>query len=151
MLRLVGPAVGRAVGALDNVVGSARLGDLKIDGNGLAGAIAELAEKLPEEQLLETIKRLLRGVLCVTTDQGRPLTVDFSNPTIFDNSLDLVFQGRTMTVYSVIAFVLQVNYPDFFQKVLGTGGLLGTILSSKKADSDDAKGSSSSASSAPSG
>ncbi len=150
LLRLVGPAVGRAVGALDNVVGSARLGDLKIDGEGLAGAIAELAQKLPEEQLLETIKRLLRGALCtITGDDGQKRAVDFSNPSTFDNSLDLVFQGRTMAIYSVIVFVLQVNYPDFFQKVLGTGGLLGGILTSKKAGNAAASASSASASSAP--
>jgi len=154
LLRLVGPAIGRAVGAVDNVIGAAKLGELKIDGNGLAGAIAELADKWPEDQLMEVLKRLLRGVQCVVPDPlegGRSIAADFGDPKTFDNSLDLVFQGRTMSVYSVVAYVLQVNYPDFFQKVLGTGGLLGGIFSSKKAGSADASSSSGSAGSAASG
>lgn len=154
LLRLVGPAIGRAFGAVDSTIGAAKLGDLKIDGSGLAGAIAELADKLPEDQLMEVIKRLLRGVQCIVPDPlggSRSIAADFADLKTFDNSLDLVFQGRTMSVYSVIAYVLQVNYPDFFQKALSTGGLLGGILSSKKAGSADASSSSASASLAPSG
>ena len=156
LLRLVGPALGRAFGALDSTVGAAKLGDLKIDGSGLAGAIAELADKLPEDQLMVVLRRLLRGVQCVVPDPsatggGRPIAADFSSPTTFDNTLDLVFQGRTMSVYSIIAYVLQVNYPDFFQKVLSTGGLLRGILSSKKAGNADANSSSDSGGSAASG
>jgi hypothetical protein len=148
LAKILGPALGRAAGALGNVLGSASIGDLKVDGEGLAAAISELASKLSEEELLATLKRLLAGCLCVVSDAEGKRTVDFSNPMVFEDGLTLVFQGKTLSVYSVVAFVLRVNYPDFFAKVPRIGGLLGTILSSKKADSADASASSDSAASA---
>jgi hypothetical protein len=153
LLRVVGPALGRTVGAIKDLLGSAKLLDLNIDGSGLSGAIAELAEKLPEEQLVDITRRMLRGVQCVTANPREPgakITVAFDDPEKFESAFDLVFQGRLMSVYSVIAFVLKVNYPDFFQKILGSGGLLGGILSSKKAASGDGSSSPGSESSAPS-
>jgi hypothetical protein len=148
LLRLLGPALGRAAGALDNLKGAAKnLGEIRIDGEGLAGAIAELSDKLGEDQFMAILRRLLKGVQCLTTSpDGRALVVDFGDDKVFENALDLVFGGQTMAIYPVIVFVLQVNYPDFF-KVLGTGGLLGTILTSKKAagsDNSSSKGSDSS-------
>jgi hypothetical protein len=150
LLRLLGPAMGRALGALDNLKGAAKnLADIRIDGQGLAGAIAELSDKLGEDQFMAVLRRLLRGVQCVVQQDGQALVVDFGDDKKFETALDLAFGGQTMTVYPVIAFVLQVNYPDFFRKVLGIGGLLGTILTSKQAAGSDAESSKDSASSAP--
>jgi hypothetical protein len=141
LVRTIGPAVGRGIGAIENILGAAQdFGSLAIDGPGLAGAIAELADKLPEDQLLAILGRLLRGVQAVVPDPttpGKMLVAEFANPDTFENSFNLVFAGRTLTVYSVIVLVLKVNYPDFFQKVL-SGGLLGTIFSLKKAAPSDA-------------
>lgn len=136
IVRLLGPAMGRVAGALDNLFGAAKtkaLGELRIDGTALAGAIAELSDKLGEDQFMTVLRRMLRGVQCVVQRDGQALVVDFGEDKKFDTAFDLVFGGQTMTVYPVLAWVMQVNYPDFFQKVLGTGGLLGTILSSKPA------------------
>jgi hypothetical protein len=36
--------------------------------------------------------------------------------------MDLVFSGRLFTVYQIALFVLEVNYPDFFDLLAGDIG-----------------------------
>lgn len=94
LLKLIGPAVGSAVGGL----GGAKLLDAQVDATTLGGAFSALADKLGDPDAATLIKELATtGVHC----DGKEVT-----PPVFD----LIFQGEYETLLRVAAFVVEVNF-----------------------------------------
>lgn len=128
LLKTFGPAFGRAIGGLESSAGA----DLKINGAEISGAIQTLFSQLSESDFVALIQRMLKEVACEIPDQsGKMVLVNMSED--FSAKLDIVFQGKLFTIYPVILFVLEVNFPDFFGKVGGIGRRLQTMLSKKDA------------------
>jgi hypothetical protein len=128
LLKLLGPAFGRLIGSVRSKGESALDGD--INGVELAGALEGLMKQLGEDDFIAFIRRMLQGTSCeIPDDRGKPVMIVFASD--FDTKLDLVFQGRLFDIYPVIAFVLEVNFPDFFGKMGGIGSKLKTLISGK--------------------
>jgi hypothetical protein len=63
---------------------------------------------------------------------GKDVLVGFVG-TSFDASMELTFAQRTFSVYPVILMVLEVNFPDFFEKAGVTiGAKIKAIVTSEK-------------------
>ena len=132
LLKLFGPSFGAAIGAF-------KKGTTDIDGDALANALMFLFNQFSDEEVLfNLIKRMMKNVVVeFTDDNGLVVLFDFAES--YESRLTIVFQGKLLTIYKVILFVLEVNYPDFFDKVKGFFGdrTLPTILSPKGEVSDD--------------
>jgi hypothetical protein len=127
LLKLIGPAFGRLVGSFDGANTTSFL-NAKVDGEQLAEALESLFTQLTEDEFMALLKDILQGVSCeITGADERSVLVNMADE--FETKLDMVFQGRLFTVYPVILFVLEVNYPDFFGQMAGIGNRLATIMS----------------------
>jgi hypothetical protein len=151
LIRTFGPALGQALGTLKNgLPGSGKISEINLDGTALSQAIEKLMEQLNEEEFISLIKRLLGYVTAKMARDGKVFQLAFTE-NVFEESLNMVFSGRLFTIYPVILFVLQVNYPDFFDQVAhGIGKKIGKMISSgpagqePKNESDESESSESS-------
>lgn len=138
LLRIFGPAFGAAIGAIDK---KDKNSQTNIDGNALGSALQMLFDGLDETQMIILIERLLKKTSCTfSVNGGAPVVFDFAES--FNERLDIVFQGRLMTVYKVIGFVLEVNYPDFFGKIgaaIGKRFRIQLLNEDAKNDTDNSK------------
>lgn len=78
----------------------------EIDLSKVGSAIQMLFDKMDEDEMLDLILELFSS----TRIDGKELT---------NEEFDLIFAGKTVTVYKVIGFVLEVNFGSFF----GKGGI----------------------------
>ena len=109
LVKLVGPALGELAGNVDDL-------DSEINSNSISKVIEKLTEALDENSFIALIKRLLQNVIVNWVDEeGGKHAVAFARD--FETSLNVVFQGELFSIYPVLAFVLEVNYPDFFGKI----------------------------------
>ena len=109
LLKLIGPALGELAGSVEGL-------DSEINGAGLSKVIEKITEVLDENTFVALIKRLLQNVLVNWTDEnGKKHAVAFAQD--FETALNVVFQGELFSIYPVLGFVLEVNYPDFFGKI----------------------------------
>lgn len=135
MMKLM-PSIGRAFGAVNGAIPRSlgQVLNLQLDGRELAGAINELFEKLPESEFMTLIKRLLQGTTAEASIEGEKVWVTFSDPNTYEAMMNQVFGGQTLLVYQVLAFVLEVNYPDFFKMLApgNTGGQQSATAGSRK-------------------
>jgi hypothetical protein len=121
LVRTFGPALGEALGAFkdvfkDGTADANQIGNLSIEGQSAARAIERLIENLSEDKFTDLIKRLFGNVTATIKGQdGKPMLIGFSG-SAFEASMELAFAGNLFSVYPVILLVLQVNYPDFFDK-----------------------------------
>jgi len=114
LLRVLGPPFARMISAIKSGSLTSIL-DQEIDGEAAADALRMLFGVLDENSLMALIERLLKNVVCeYPTKEGKVL-FDFMSK--FDERLTIVFQGKLLTIYKVMFFVLEVNYPDFFLKI----------------------------------
>lgn len=127
LLKLVGPAIGELAGSVDGL-------DSEINSASITKVIEKITEVLDENTFISLIKRLLQNVLVNWTDEnGQKHAVAFAQD--FETSLNVVFQGELFSIYPVLGFVLEVNYPDFFGKVAPLiGQKMSTIITSAKDD-----------------
>jgi len=116
LIKKFGPALGQALGTLkDGLPENGNVGDIRLDGEALSHAIEKLMEQLGEDDFIALIKRLFQNVVASFTKEGKYLQLTFADQQ-FDTSMDAVFSGKLFSVYPVMLFVLEVNYPDFFGK-----------------------------------
>lgn len=109
LFKLFAPSLGELVGEVKSL-------DSEITSNNIAKAVEKLTLVLDENAFIALLKRLFQNVIVNWTDEnGQSRAIAFNND--FDTAMDLVFKGELFSVYSVILFVLEVNYPDFFSKV----------------------------------
>jgi len=112
------PAIGMIIGGIENVKDIA---DINLSGNSLSNGLEKLCAQLEEDQFIELIKRLLANVIAYWNEDGKSRSIDFGSH--FDTAMQLVFLGKLFSVFELIVFVLKVNYPDFFDKVVRGIGL----------------------------
>jgi hypothetical protein len=115
LVRTFGPALGEILGGIDgNKVSN--IADMNLGGSGITAGIEKLVEQLDESSFIALIERLFVGVIASWNEGGKPRSIAFA--TDFEAAMQLVFLGRLFSVYELIIFVLKVNYPDFFSKVV---------------------------------
>jgi hypothetical protein len=131
LARTFGPTLGQALGS----AGGAESGvAVKLDGAAISGAVEKLTTVLDEDRFIALLKRLFAQVEVDTGgEDGRQKHFSFGEPS-FDAAMTAVFTGRTFSIYPLAAFVLRVNYPDFFTLAGGFGSRLKTMFTSLPAD-----------------
>lgn len=68
-------------------------------------ALGRICARLPREKL----KALTEQLLFASLVDGRPLLENFN----------ALFSGRTLELWQILYFALEVNYPDFFTRLRG--------------------------------
>lgn len=81
----------------------------------LGPALTQALTALPPPELVALSKRLLAPCV-VTLPSGQRAELL--------RIMDLEFQGKTLTVFKVLGFALEVNYRDFFDGLQKLGGAL---------------------------
>ena len=129
LVRTFGPALGELLGGID-AKAITSIGELSLGGNGIAKGLEKLLEQLDEDKFIDLVKRLLNNVIAIWSEGGKSRSISFGQD--FDTALQLVFIGKLFSIYELIVFVLKVNYPDFFDKVVsGIGQRIRATLTSK--------------------
>lgn len=72
--------------------------------------VERVAAKLRPEELRDIVRTLLRGA----TMNGKPLYGDDGTRLI-----DVLMQGRSFTIWKLLAKALEASYPDFFDRLRG--------------------------------
>jgi hypothetical protein len=130
LVRTFGPALGAFLGGIDGKkVGG--IGEVSLGSGGIARGLEKLLERLDEDGFETMVRRLLANVIAVWPEGGKSRSIAFGND--FDTAMQLVFVGRLFSIYELILFVLKVNYPDFFSKVVsGIGRRMKITLTSRR-------------------
>jgi len=115
MLQLFGPAIGKALGGLAS--SSSNLLNTTIDGDAISSAFVLLFEQLDENTFIQLLQRLLKNTIAIVGQgaSGQKQAIYFSEGK--EENYTLAFQGHLVDMYKVLFFVLQVNYPDFFDLI----------------------------------
>ncbi len=116
LIKIFAPAVGKIFTSFDL---KKDFKDLDLSKLPLAEIIQELTSELDENTMDELLRKLLYNVTAVTEIGGKRIAVAFSSD--FETSFNAVFGQKLFTVYPLLAFVLEVNYPDFFIKIKSFG------------------------------
>jgi hypothetical protein len=129
LVRTFGPALGELLGGID-AKKSGSIADLSLGGEGIARGLEKLMEQLTEDSFEALVRRLLANVIAIWREGGKSRNVFFGQD--FETSMQLVFLQRLFSIYELIVFVLKVNYPDFFDKVVsGIGRRMKATLTSE--------------------
>jgi hypothetical protein len=124
LMRLFGPSLGELLGGLnlkkiskaEDASGIESLQDMSLDAAPIARGIEKLMGTLDEDTVVALAKRLLMNVICYWEENGKKHSIAFA--TDFDAAFEAIFSQKLFSMYPVIGFVLEVNYPDFFDKVV---------------------------------
>jgi len=135
LVKLLGPFLPRLVGGLfkSGIPLNGKVLDsvINFDGKELSEALENLANQLSEDELESLIRRLFKNVTAHVIKDGNHLQLSFGDQT-FDTSMDVVFAGKVLSIYPVMLFVLEANYPDFLSKTAqGFGLKIKKILTSE--------------------
>jgi len=136
LIRLFGPFMAKGIGSLFKsgipTEGKKLLdAEINFDGDSISQAITDLVSQLTEAELESLMRRMLKNVTAYVTKNGNALQLTFGDQT-FDTSMDMVFKGKVFTIYSVMLFVLEANFPDFLAKMgQGFGVKMKKILGSE--------------------
>jgi hypothetical protein len=129
LVRTFGPALGEL---LDGVDGGkpGRIEDIILGSNSLSKGLEKLLEQLTEDSFEALVRRLLANVIAIWPEGGKSRSISFGQD--FETAMQLVFLGKLFSIYRLIIFVLKVNYPDFFDKVVkGIGRRIQPITTSE--------------------
>jgi hypothetical protein len=129
LVRTFGPALGEFLGGIDGQkIGS--IADINLGGAGFSRGLEKLLEQLSEDSFEALVRRLLANVIATWTEGGKSRSILFGQD--FTTAMESVFLGKLFSIYPLIIFVLKVNYPDFFDKVVsGIGRRTRTTLTSE--------------------
>lgn len=107
LLKMIGPALAEllpAIGSLsDAAEGNVNEADMVA---AIPKVIASLAQHVDEDLLVNTMVELM----AMSTRDGVTVTGEV---------FDIEFAGNDLELYQVLWFILQVNYPDFIEWVVG--------------------------------
>jgi len=132
LVRTFGPALGEILGGIDGAKIKSVV-DMNPGGEAIAKGLEKLFEQLNEDSFEALIKRLLTNVIANWNEEGKNRSISFGND--FETAMQLVFLGKLFSVYNLILFVLKVNYPDFFDKVVkGIGQRIQKTFTSETAE-----------------
>jgi hypothetical protein len=130
LVKTFGPALGELLGGID-IGKDGGIGELQL--NRLDVVIERLMVNLTEDSFIALLKRLFANVIATWIENGKSRSIAFGND--FDTAMQLVFVGRLFSVYPLVGFILEVNYPDFFDKaVKGIGRRIRATLTSATED-----------------
>lgn len=115
LISTFGPAIGELLGGIDGKNVKSVL-DINTSSHSFSSGLEKLFQKLDEDTFIALLKRLFANVIASWNEEGKPRSIAFGND--FDTAMQLVFLGRLFSVYQLVVFVLKVNYPDFFDKVV---------------------------------
>jgi hypothetical protein len=115
LVRTFGPALGELLGGMDSKNIDSFL-EAGIGNSGISKGLEKLLEQLTEDSFEALVKRLLANVIAIWPEGGKSRSISFGQD--FETAMQLVFLGRLFSIYELIIFVLKVNYPDFFDKVV---------------------------------
>jgi hypothetical protein len=115
LVRTFGPALGELLGGIDGQK-TGSIADISLGGDGIAKGLKKLLEQLDEDKFIDLVKRLLNNVIAIWPEGGKSRSISFGQD--FETAMQLVFLGKLFSIYPLIIFVLKVNYPDFFGKVV---------------------------------
>jgi hypothetical protein len=130
LLKKFAPAFSQILEMVNGIPKGGTVFDITFNGDVITKAVKELITQLDEEEFTALLRRLLQNVCAKTSVDGKALELYFTKDT-FEASLDIVFSGSLFTVYPVLLFVLEANFPDFFGKMGGIGGKIQKMLSSE--------------------
>lgn len=102
-------AVAEGIGAIGNLAEKQDLDAIELAA--IAPVVTRFFHALPPDRLEMVTRELLAGA----TMDGRPLFTAEGNP------FDVLMRGRSIDVWKLLWFALEVNYPDFFGAVAGKG------------------------------
>jgi hypothetical protein len=132
LVRTFGPALGELLGGI-NISKIGAVGDLNLANAPIAAGIEKLMQQLDEDTFIALLKRLFANVIATWQENGKSRSIAFNQD--FDTAMQLVFTGKLFSIYPLIGFVLEVNYPDFFDKVVkGIGKRIQKITTSETGD-----------------
>ena len=130
LIRIFGPALGELLGGVDGK-SVKNISEINLGSNSLSNGLEKLFQQLDEESFIALLKRLFSNVVAVWNEGGKSRSISFGND--FETAMQLVFLGKLFSIYELIVFVLKVNYPDFFDKVVkGIGERMRKTLTSEK-------------------
>jgi hypothetical protein len=129
LVRTFGPALGELLGGIEaQKVGS--IADISLGSSNFAKGLEKLLEQLDEHSFEALVKRLLTNVIAIWPEGGKSRSISFGQD--FETAMQLVFLGKLFSIYELLIFVLKVNYPDFFDKVVkGIGQRIQTTFTSE--------------------
>ena len=96
--------------------------ETEISSRNLSKAVETLMNNLTEDEFISFLKRISVNTTVSWKDEDGTHTLAFAND--FNTAMDAVFKEHLFDIYPFIGFVLEVNYPDFFTKVLPNFGVL---------------------------
>jgi hypothetical protein len=105
-------ALGKGVAGLLGGSRGGSLLDAKIDSRAVSDALSTVLEGLKEEEFVDTVEKLLAGVI----HKGQAMTLDHH-----------VFHGRPLLVTTLAYRALEVNFADFFGVLRGRMSDLGAL------------------------
>lgn len=103
LMKLCGGPIGRAISALKSG-GLTSILDSKVDFSLLGEALTELTGRMDEDEIADLVKRLLACTTVDDREQGKLRKLNCGD------RFDSVFQGRYLTLFKVLGFVLEVNF-----------------------------------------
>lgn len=92
----------------------------ELSGGAISRAIEKVTENITEDEFISLLQRIFRNVIVNWQDENGSHSLAFASN--FDVAMNEVFQEHLFDVYPLISFVLEVNYPDFFTKILPNFG-----------------------------
>lgn len=135
LVKILGPGVAKLIGAVPTPQDGKSILESNIDGAEIASAVGTLFEHLGEEEFVSLINRILKNVI---VELGTPVkegtqSIKLVSLSEGENAFNMVFQGKLVDMYKVLFFVIQVNFPDFFELMgKGIGSRFQTILSNQE-------------------
>lgn len=126
LTRLTNLCGGPVAKALESLPKGEGILDAKIDFGLLGAALTDLTQRLDEDQVVELIKRLLA---CTIAKEPGEKSKEAGR------HFDVTFQGRYLTLFKVLGFVLEVNF-----KVPLSGWLDAASVAALAADRAEARG-----------
>jgi hypothetical protein len=132
LIKILAPSIGALVEGLDmsdNTTlkeGAKSLLETKVSGESFTKAVNNLMDQLDEDSYLKLVKKLLKythAYINRVDDTGKTVQEQPVNlyGDKFETYFNIVFHEKPFTVYKVIAFVLEVNFPDFFNNASDSG------------------------------
>ena len=93
----------------------------------ISKGIMTLFMGIDDNVVLDIIRTAFKKTECEMYVDDKRILYTLSNPNSAD--FDTVFRGTLMTLYKVIWFVVEVNYPDFLELTAGIGDKAKAVFS----------------------
>lgn len=128
LFKMIVPPLAQAIGGITSFSSLRAAVSSNLDGTALAGAVQSLLSNLDEEAFFSLLRELFANITVAVASDGKARTLVFTTEQ-FESTFNALFQCSLVNVYTLAFFVLEVNYPDFFDLI---SNRLGSLM--KKTD-----------------